>query len=100
MNMKEFIKKRYNLVRQSEALGVSILIHAAIAVAMAFVIVSSSEKMRDAITSVFRKPAKKKIEHPKPVVLPKNIPVNIPPPPPKMKKMQKLEKRMVVKRNI
>ena len=100
MNLKEFIKKRYNLVRQSEALGVSILIHAAIAVAMAFVIVSSSEKMRDAITSVFRKPAKKKIEQPKPVVLPKNIPVNIPPPPPKMKKMQKLEKRLVVKRNI
>ncbi|RLD09826.1 MAG: hypothetical protein DRI44_07645 [Chlamydiae bacterium] len=100
MNLKEFIKKRYDLVRQSEALGVSILIHAAIAVAMAFVIVSSSEKMRDAITSVFRKPAKKKIEQPKPVVLPKNIPVNIPPPPPKMKKMQKLEKRMVVKRNI
>jgi len=100
MNLKEFIKKRYNIVRQSEALGVSILIHAAIAVAMAFVIVSSSEKMRDAITSVFKKPAKKKIEQPKPVVLPKNIPVNIPPPPPKMKKMQKLEKRMVVKRNI
>ena len=100
MNLKEFIKKRYDLVRQSEALGVSILIHVAIAVAMAFVIVSSSETVRDALTSVFRKPAKKKIEQPKPVVLPKNIPVNIPPPPPKMKKMQKLEKRMVVKRNI
>ncbi|RLD12487.1 MAG: hypothetical protein DRI44_00355 [Chlamydiae bacterium] len=100
MKFKEFIKKRYNIIRQSEALGVSILIHAIIAVAMAFVIVSSSETMRNAITSVFRKPVKKKIEQPKPVVMPKNIPVNIPPPPPKMKKMQKLEKRLVVKRNI
>ena len=100
MSWKNFIKKRYNIVRESEALGASILIHAIIAVAMAFVIVSSSETMRDAITSVFRKPAKKKIEQPKPVVMPKNIPVNIPPPPPKMKKMQKLEKRMVVKKNI
>ena len=100
MNLKDFIKKRYDIVRQSEALGISILIHVGIAVAMAFVIVSSSETMCNAITSVFRKPTKKKITQPKPVVLPKNIPVNIPPPPPKIKKLQKLEKRMVVKRNI
>jgi hypothetical protein len=100
MNFKEFIKKRYDLIRESEALGISILIHVGIAIAMAFVIVSSSETMRNAITSVFRKPTKKKITQPKPVVLPKNIPVNIPPPPPKVKKLQKLEKRLVVKRNI
>jgi len=100
MSFKNFIKKRYNLVRESEALGASILIHGIIAVAMLFVVVSSSETVRDAITSVFKKSAKKKIVQPKPVILPKNIPVNIPPPPPKMKKMQKLEKRMVVKRNI
>ncbi len=100
MSGKNSTKKEHNGARKSGALGVSILIHAIIAVAMAFVIVSSSETMRDAIKSVFRKPKKKKIEQPKPVVKPKNIPVNIPPPPPKMKKMQKLDKRMVVKRNI
>ena len=100
MSGKNSTKKEHNGARKSGALGVSILIHAIIAVAMAFVIVSSSETMRDAIKSVFRKPQKKKIEQPKPVVKPKNIPVNIPPPPPKMKKMQKLDKRMVVKRNI
>jgi len=49
MSFKNFIKKRYNLVRESEALGASILIHGIIAVAMLFVVVSSSETVRDAI---------------------------------------------------
>lgn len=100
MSFRDFVKKRYKLLRESEALGISILIHALIFLLMGFIVVSSSESVRDALKAMTRPKEKRKVEPPKPVVRPKDIPVDIPPPPPKMQKMQKLDKRMVVKKKI
>ncbi len=100
MSLKDFLKKRYNLMRESEALGASVFIHALVALAMLFVVVSTSEPVLNAVKAVFRKAEKRKIEQPKPVILPKDIPINIPPPPPKIQELQKLSDRMVIKKSI
>jgi hypothetical protein len=98
MSLRTFLKRNYDLVRESEALGASVLIHAAIAIALLFVVVSSSESLRDAVKTFFKKQEQRVVEPPKPVVLPKDIPINLPPPPPKLDNLQKLTERMTIKK--
>jgi len=96
MNIHKFLRKR---LTQLEALGLTIVVFAVIIFSMLFIVVSTSETVRDAMKALLRKVEKKKVKQ-KPVILAKKIPVNIPKAPPKLKKMQKLNKRMIVKKDI
>lgn len=98
MNIKEFVKKRYRLVRESEAFLISLLIHALIMVAMTFIVITGTEKVTSIIKVIKRQKDVAKPPPPKPMVLPKNV--QITPPPPKAEQLQKLDDRMVVKKKL
>ncbi len=84
---------------QLEALGLAIIIYVIITFSMLFIVVSTSETVRNAMKTLLKKVEKKKVKQ-KPVILAKKIPVNIPKAPPKTKRLQKLNKRMIVKKDI
>lgn len=95
----EVFKRNYEVQRRSEAFLVTLALAIAFVVVASVTVVSTSQTVQDIIKSVIRREEKRKVEPPKPVVLPKNIPVKLPEPP-KVDKLQKLEQRMVVKRTI
>jgi hypothetical protein len=96
-NWREFVVKKYDVVRQSEALGITLLCFIVFCFVCTSTIVMNPTVMRDIIRTVMRKEKPRVVEPPKPVVMPKDIPVNLAPPP-KMQKLQKLNERMVVKK--
>ncbi|NLF40207.1 DUF4159 domain-containing protein [bacterium] len=96
MNFREFVKKRYDLVRESGAFGTAVLVHVVLIILAFSITFSTSQVVRDKVKAFFKQEEKRKIEQPKPVVLPKDIPI-MPPQPPKVERMQKLTERMTIK---
>lgn len=100
MSIQDFFKNRYKILRESEALGISLLVHAILIVLMGFVVISTSDTVRDALRAITHRQEIRQAEPPRPIVQPKDIPVDIPPPPPRMQQMPQLEQRMVVRRDV
>ena len=78
MNIHKIIKERFT---QLEALGLTIVVFGVIIFSMLFIVVSTSETVRNAMKTLLRKVEKKKVKQ-KPVIMAKKIPVNIPKAPP------------------
>lgn len=95
----QLFKRNYDVQRRSEAFLVTLALALAFVVGASITVVSTSQTVQDIIKSVIRREEKRKVEPPKPVVLPKNVPIKLPEPP-KVDKMQKLDQRMVVKKTI
>ena len=96
--LKELMARNYDLVRCSEASTVTLIALIIFAFACTFQIVVSSETVRR-VLQMTKQEAKPKVEPPKPVILPKDVPVKMMQQP-RVEKLQKLSERMTVRRDI
>lgn len=99
-NFKDFLKKNYLAVQHAESMSITLILHGIMFVAFAFIVVSQSETAKETIKTFFKKQEDRKIEPPKPVVQPKDIPVTMAPPPPRTENMPDINDRMMVKKDI
>ena len=99
-SFKEFLKKNYLALQHAESATITIVLHAIMFVAFAFIIVSQSDTAKETIKTFFKKQEERQIEPPKPVVQPKDIPVTMAPPPPRTENMPDINDRMMVKKDI
>ncbi len=93
--LREKMERNYDLVRCSEAGTVTMIAVMIFAFVCTFQVVVGSDAVRRVLHMT--KQEVKKVEPPKPVVLPKDIPVKMQP---RMEKLQKLNERMTVRRDI
>jgi len=94
--LRELTERNYDLVRCSEAGTVTVIALIIFGFACTFQIVVNTEMVRN-VLHMTKQEVKPKVEPPKPVILPKDIPVKMQP---RMEKLQKLNERMTVRRDI
>lgn len=95
-DFKDMMARNYDLVRLSEAGSVTLVAMIVFAFACTMRIVIQSETVRR-VLHLTKHEEVRKVEPPKPVVLPKDIPVKIPP---RVERLQKLNERITVRRDI